>query len=230
MSRMIAIEGPDGSGKSTLLLALAERLGQLGLAYETGRQPGGTVAGEAIRGILLDPKIPLDPISQVYLFMASRTAYLEERVRPAVAQGIMVLCDRLDLSTIFYQTVMMKHNLIERFGRTDAVTKQVMQFHRKVNEISRGSTDGIDVRYIIMDADDMVLDHRRPRAADDRFEAQGAEFQKDMRSFYRQYTGAHANNPNVLTVDSTDPIEALDLDRIIDWIYKEDVCPTKITA
>lgn len=231
MNRMIAIEGPDGSGKSTLMRALIERMDVRGLGVEAGRQPGGTPAGEAIREILLDPSIKLDPISQVYLFMASRTAFLEERVRPALLSGMSVICDRLDLSTIFYQTVMMKHTLIERYGMNTDTAKQVMTFHKKVNEISRESAEDIPLRYIIMDADDEVLNDRRPNSATDRFESQDKGFQKDMRSFYRQYAGANRNNPDVKLINSNDPVDALDLDAIIDWILEEEaVCPIKITA
>lgn len=231
MNRMIAIEGPDGSGKSTLQRQLEARMTERGLPVELGRQPGGTPAGEAIRGILLDPKVELDPISQVYLFMASRTTYLEQRVRPALLEGRTVLCDRLDLSTIFYQTVMMKHTLIERWGIHTDTAKQVMAFHKKVNEISRGSAEDLPMRYIIMDADDEILNNRRPQSATDRFESQGRGFQKDMRSFYRQYAGANRNNPDVRVVNSNTEIGESELDAIIDWIVQEEaVCPTKLTA
>jgi dTMP kinase len=228
---MIAFEGPDGSGKSTIIKQLQTRMEERHLPVMVGRQPGGTPAGEAIREIILDPNVELDAISQVYLLMASRTEFLEQRVRPALLAGETVLCDRLDLSTIFYQTVVMKYKLIDRYGISTDTAKQVMAFHKKVNEISRDSHGDIPLRYIIMDADDQVLNDRRPRSATDRFESQEKGFQKDMRSFYRQYAGANRNNPDVRVVNSNSPIGTPELDALIDWIQNDDVVlPTKITT
>jgi len=231
MNRMIAFEGPDGSGKSTIIKQLQTRMEERHLPVMVGRQPGGTPAGEAIREIILDPNVELDAISQVYLLMASRTEFLEQRVRPALLAGETVLCDRLDLSTIFYQTVVMKYKLIDRYGISTDTAKQVMAFHKKVNEISRESAEDIPLRYIIMDADDEVLNARRPMSATDRFESRDKAFQKDMRSFYRQYAGANRNNPAVRVVDGTRPLTEDALDALIDWVVEaEEVCPTKITT
>lgn len=231
MNRLIAIEGPDGSGKSTLMKNLQARMEERGIDVELGRQPGGTPAGEAIRGILLDPTVELDAISQVYLFMASRTEFLEQRVRPALMAGRSVIVDRLDLSTIFYQTTMMKHTLIERWGVSVETTRQVMAFHKKVQEISRDSAEDLPMRYIVMDADDDVLNERRPQSATDRFESQDKGFQKDMRSFYRQWAGAKRNDPDVRTVNSNSEIGVGELDSIIDWMVEESiVSPIKLMA
>lgn len=231
MNRMIAIEGPDGAGKSTLMQALGSRMEERGLPVELGRQPGGTPAAEAIRELLLNPKVEMTALTQVYLFMASRTEYLESRVRPALLAGRTVICDRLDLSTIFYQTVEMKHSLIERYGISTETAKQVVAFHKKIQEISRNSAEDIPLRYIILDADDEVLNARRPQSATDRFESREKGFQKDMRSFYRQYAQAHANDPDVMSVRGDAPISPEELDDIIDWIIDEEaVCPTKLTA
>jgi thymidylate kinase len=126
---------------------------------------------------------------------------------------------------------MMKQTLIERYGMTVDTAKQVMAFHKKVNEISRESAEDIPLRHIIMDADDAILNERRPKSATDRFESQEKGFQKDMRSFYRQYSGANRNNPDVMLVDSSAPLTDDELDDIVDWIVEEEaVCPTKITA
>lgn len=163
--------------------------------------------------------------------MASRAAFLEQCARPALMEGKTVMSDRLDLSTIFYQTVEMKHKLIERYGLTTDTAKQVMAFHKKVNEINRNSAEDIPLRYVIMDADDAVLNQRRPKSATDRFESRDKGFQKDMRNFYRQYAGANRNNPDVRVVNSNDPIGSVELDSLIDWMVNDAViCPAKITA
>jgi len=225
MQRMIALEGPDGSGKSTLMRGLVARMTERGLPVETGRQPGGTPIGEAVRGLLLDPQIELDPLSQVHLLMASRIAFLEQCVRPALSAGQWVISDRLDLSTIFYQTVMMKHTLIERYGFTADTSKQILAFHKKANEISRAGLEEIPLRYIVLDADDRTLNARRPVSATDRFESQDKGFQRDIRSFYRQYAGANKHNPNVRKVFSDTPLSETDLDALVDWIVEDTVVP-----
>lgn len=231
MSQLVAFEGPDGSGKSSFMIAINDRMNKRGLTTISGRQPGGTPAGEAIRSLLVDPSLEMDPLTQVHLFTASRENFLEQCARPALLEGKTVLCDRFDLSTIFYQTAMMKQDLVERYGITTDTAKQVLTFHKKANEIIRGGAEDISLRYLVMDADDEVLDGRRPHNPSDRFEAMDASFQKDMRGFYRQYAGANRFNRNVRVVNTNHPIGGSELDAIIDWIIDEEVaCPTKITA
>jgi thymidylate kinase len=157
--------------------------------------------------------------------MASRIAFLEQCVRPALSAGQWVISDRLDLSTIFYQTVMMKHTLIERYGFTADTSKQILAFHKKANEISRAGLEEIPLRYIVLDADDRTLNARRPVSATDRFESQDKGFQRDIRSFYRQYAGANKHNPNVRKVFSDTPLSETDLDALVDWIVEDTVVP-----
>ncbi len=102
--RFIVLDGPDGSGKSTQLALLAEHLAGYGAQVHRAHDPGGTVAGDHIRGILLDRhNSHLGPMCEVLLFMASRAQLIEEKVRPALAAGNVVLCDRFVSATVAYQ-------------------------------------------------------------------------------------------------------------------------------
>ena len=101
----ITLEGPDGSGKSSLLSRLAEVLRARGLDVVTTREPGSTPLGERIRSILLDtePKIDHTGRADALLFAAARTQHVDEVIRPAIARGAIVLCDRYADSSMAYQ-------------------------------------------------------------------------------------------------------------------------------
>jgi dTMP kinase len=100
----ITFEGVEGCGKSTQLALLAERLRRAGRSVTTTREPGGTPAAEKIRGILLDAAhAELDPVAEWLLIEAARREHLRAVIRPALASGGFLLCDRFSDSTEAYQ-------------------------------------------------------------------------------------------------------------------------------
>ena len=99
----VVLEGPEGSGKSTLAVALAERMRQAGLDPVVGREPGGTRAAELARSALLDPDHPVGPVAELFFYLAARADLVQTLVRPALAQGRVVLSDRFAMSTEAYQ-------------------------------------------------------------------------------------------------------------------------------
>lgn len=100
----ITFEGLDYCGKTTQLQLLAQRFEQLTLSYIVLREPGGTTIGEKIRSILLDASNSnLTEASELFLFEASRSQLVAEVIKPALAQGTIVLCDRYYDSTTAYQ-------------------------------------------------------------------------------------------------------------------------------
>jgi dTMP kinase len=103
--RLIVFEGPEGAGKSTQLRRLAAWLGAHGCGVVAVREPGGTVVGDEIRRVLLDPASEIAPRTEALLFMASRAQLVEREIRPALASGATVLVDRFFLSTYAYQGV-----------------------------------------------------------------------------------------------------------------------------
>ena len=100
---LIVFEGPEGAGKSTQLRLLADWLGQRGKDVVAVREPGGTIVGDEIRRILLDPESDIVPRSEALLFMASRAQLVEKEIRPSLERGAIVLVDRFFLSTYAYQ-------------------------------------------------------------------------------------------------------------------------------
>ena len=105
MSRglLVVFEGAEGAGKSTQLRMLADWLGSRGRDVVAVREPGGTIVGDEIRRILLDPNSDIVPRSEALLFMASRAQLVEREIRPALENGATVLLDRFFLSTYAYQ-------------------------------------------------------------------------------------------------------------------------------
>lgn len=104
MALFLTFEGLDGSGKSTQVRHLAERLRNARRDVLVLREPGGTPVGEAIRSILLDrANTSLTPAAELLLFSASRSQLVEQVIRPALAAGTMVICDRFVDSTTAYQ-------------------------------------------------------------------------------------------------------------------------------
>ena len=118
--KFIVLDGPDGSGKSTQITMLAEWLSDQGAEVVTVCDPGGTKVGEKIRSVLLDRETgSVSPMCEVLLFMASRAQLIEERVRPAMEAGKVVLCDRFISATIAYQgAVGIDHETIIKLGDT----------------------------------------------------------------------------------------------------------------
>jgi dTMP kinase len=99
----VAIEGPEGAGKSTLAAALGARLTAAGHEVVAVREPGGTPVAEAARAAFLDPALDAAPLAEVFLLLAARADLVAKVIRPALARGAVVLCDRYDLSTEAYQ-------------------------------------------------------------------------------------------------------------------------------
>ncbi len=95
----ITFEGIEGSGKTTQLRLLAERIPNVLVTKE----PGGTPTADRIRAILLDTKATMDPVAELFLFAASRRQNVMEVIRPALAAGRAVLCDRFTDATLAYQ-------------------------------------------------------------------------------------------------------------------------------
>jgi dTMP kinase len=100
----ISLEGPEGSGKTTQLPGLADFLRGKGYDLITTREPGGTGIGDQIRKVLFDlDNKTMNPRTEILLFQSSRAQLVEEVIRPALAAGKLVLCDRYADSTLAYQ-------------------------------------------------------------------------------------------------------------------------------
>jgi dTMP kinase len=104
MSFFITFEGIEGSGKSTQIQALKQRLELRGCQVLATREPGGCPIADAIRAILLDPANQLLVArAELLLYAAARAQHVEQVIRPALAAGSIVLCDRFADATTAYQ-------------------------------------------------------------------------------------------------------------------------------
>jgi dTMP kinase len=98
----VTFEGPEGAGKSSAIRGVAASLESQGKAVVVTREPGSGAVGAAIRALLLDGD-HLDPTCELFLFLADRAQHVAEVIRPALAGGKVVLCDRHADSTVVYQ-------------------------------------------------------------------------------------------------------------------------------
>ena len=100
----ITFEGGDGTGKTTHIKRLAQTLKDYGTEVVCVREPGGTKIGEAVRDILLDPQnAQMSSECELLLYEAARAQIVSEVIKPALARGAVVLCDRFADSTLAYQ-------------------------------------------------------------------------------------------------------------------------------
>ncbi|MCP8941114.1 dTMP kinase [Alsobacter sp. SYSU M60028] len=102
--RFVTLEGGEGAGKSTQIRRLAARLAERGVAVVATREPGGSPRAEEIRAVILSGSARrLGPLAEALLFAAARADHLDVTIRPALARGAWVVCDRFFDSTRAYQ-------------------------------------------------------------------------------------------------------------------------------
>jgi dTMP kinase len=104
--RFITLEGGDGAGKTTLARSLAQALQAKGRDVVVTREPGGSPGADEIRKLIVEgPPDRWSSLSEALLFSAARNDHLERTIRPALARGAWVICDRYLDSTIAYQVI-----------------------------------------------------------------------------------------------------------------------------
>lgn len=190
---LITFEGIDGSGKSTQARLLDEHLQEEGYDTLLVREPGGTDLSERVRSILLDLSLNVQPFAELLLFSAARAQLVDERIRPALAAGRIVLCDRFYDSTTAYQGA----------GRDVADTDWLQAFHRRV------TGELIPDRTYLVEVDPETAQARREEDAreDDRMEAAGADFYKQVARAYAALAEEHPDR--FVRLDGTRSIEGL---------------------
>jgi len=184
----ITFEGSEGSGKSTQIRRLADRLLALGREVITLREPGGTPIGEQIRNLLQydGAAVAMTPEAELLLFAASRAQLVREVIRPALARGGIVLCDRFLDSTTVYQ------------GVARALDESRVA---AINDFAVGGT--LPDLTLLLDLD--AAEGRR-RASErkgpaDRMEQEGADFYESVRRGYLKL--AHAKPQRLAVVDAS---------------------------
>ncbi len=155
----ISFEGIDGSGKTTQLQILATYLESIGYEVMLLREPGGVPLSESVRDLLLNSSEEINPITELLLFEASRSHLVHSLIKPAIAQGKIILCDRFLDSTTAYQG----------YGR--GIDLDI------INTFNSIATLGImpDLTFYL-DVDFATAENRSDRKIYDRIESAGKEF------------------------------------------------------
>ena len=102
--KFLVFEGLDGSGKSSLMMALERELQERKISFYRTREPGGTPLGDEIRNMILRKEGPAPmPRAELLLYEASRAQHVDQVIRPKLASGTWVLCDRFAASSVAFQ-------------------------------------------------------------------------------------------------------------------------------
>lgn len=192
----ITFEGVEGSGKTTQAKALAEWFEQKGIPYVLVRDPGTTVIGEKIRGILLNPDSSIHPKCEAILFLAARSQLVYEKILPALQEKKIVISDRFFDSTYAYQIYARK------------------QPERLLTIFNRYASAGLkpDLTFLV-DID--IADGQARGKCTDRMEKQCFSYHRDVRAAYLKL--ARKAKKRIKILDGTKSVDVL-RQEVIDYV------------
>jgi dTMP kinase len=188
--QFITFEGGEGSGKSTQIRILADRLGAERLRVIVTREPGGSTGAEIMRHLVLSGMGKLlGPDAEALLFTAARDDHVHTVIKPALEQGVWVLCDRFSDSTRVYQG---------RLGQVDP---------RILNALERVTIGDLkpDLTLVLDLPVEIGLQRaaaRRGAGAADRFEAEEVNFHQKLRDAYRRLAQDEAQRCVLIDADA----------------------------
>lgn len=186
----ITMEGPDGSGKTTQIDLLKEYLENKGYDIVIAREPGSTVIGEAIREIILNKEYQeMSHMTELLLYASSRAQLVNQIIRPALAEGKAVICDRFVESSAVYQGI----------GRGLGVETVY-----EVNSYALGDVSPKLTIFMDLDAQEGI-ERKKNQAELDRMEMEDLSFHKRVVEGYRQLAQLYPER--IFLVDATLPIE-----------------------
>lgn len=185
----ITLEGPEGAGKSTNREYLAQRLIERGIEVQLTREPGGTPLAERIRELLLAPSDETMAVdTELLLMFAARAQHIAEVIRPALARGAVVLCDRFTDATYAYQG-----------GGRGLPMERIAQLERFVQGDLRP-----DLTLVFDLPVEIGLSRAAARGRLDRFEQEGRAFFEAVRSTYLARANADPGRYHIL--DAAQPL------------------------
>nr|WP_240544622.1 dTMP kinase [Exiguobacterium algae] len=191
----ITVEGPDGSGKTTQLNLLVEALNSKGYEVVVTREPGGTTVGNSIREVLLSPEHhEMTPRVEMMLYAASRAQNVDQIIRPALARGAVVLCDRFVDASIAYQGYGLQYDMDQ------------------IESLNEWATSGItpDVTFLFDLTPQRAQERMKDRGQLDRIESRDQAFHQ------RVYEGFHA-----LLNKYPERMILIDADQSVECIHDE---------
>ncbi len=183
--RLITIEGLDGAGKSTLAGGLRDLYDRAGIAVELMREPGGVRLSESIRGLVMDPATRIEARAEALLYAAARAQLVEERLRPALERGVVVLLDRFVDSSLAYQGA----------GRELGI--------ERIRALNSFATSGLvpDRTLLLRIAPAQARARKDPRAGRDRLELEDERFFVAVERAYDEL--ARAEPMRIRVIDAT---------------------------
>ncbi len=187
----IVMEGPDGSGKTTQINLLKEYLEEEGYECLITREPGGTVIGEEVRQLILNPEYKeMSSVTEMLLYAASRAQLMHEVIGPALEAGKIVISDRFVDSSIVYQGI--ARNL--GISTVSAVNAPGIGIYRP---------DGI---FFIDLSEAEGLRRKKEQKKLDRMEQEGIDFHHMVSEGYRKVL---SGRPEVIKIDGGRSIETI---------------------
>ena len=189
---LIVFEGPDGSGKTTVLEKVYKKLLQDGYDIYKFREPGGTEISEKIREIILDnDNIEMSSRCEALLYAASRAQLVEEKLRPLLEKGSIILCDRFVMSSMLYQGI----------GRGLGVdeVKNINDF--AIGEIRADLTLFLNIDY------KTAIDRKRRNFASDRLENEDDIFHKKTYDGYVDLSKKFKDE--IISIDANKDVETV---------------------
>ena len=187
----IVMEGPDGSGKTTQINLLKEYLEEAGYECLITREPGGTVIGEEIRQLILNPEHKeMSPVTEMLLYAASRAQLVHEVIGPALEEGKIVISDRFVDSSIVYQGIARKLGI----STVSAVNAPGIGIYR---------TDGF---FFIDLSEAEGLRRKKEQKNLDRMEQEGIDFHHMVSEGYRKVL---SGRPEVMKIDGGRSIDTI---------------------
>ena len=187
----IVMEGPDGSGKTTQINLLKEYLEEAGYECLITREPGGTVIGEEIRQLILNPEHKeMSPVTEMLLYAASSAQLVHEVIGPALEEGKIVISDRFVDSSIVYQGIARKLGI----STVSAVNAPGIGIYRP---------DGI---FFIDLSEAEGLRRKKEQKNLDRMEQEGIDFHHMVSEGYRKVL---SGRPEVMKIDGGRSIDTI---------------------
>lgn len=184
--KFITLEGGEGAGKSTQAALLGARLSALGVPNIVTREPGGSILAEVLRRDIIENQ--WSPLSEVFLFLAARNEHLKQTIRPALAAGTWVICDRFADSSLAYQG----------YGRDPTLLSYIDNLNKDVIKSTQPNLT------IVLDVDPKVvlLDRKLKGTEVNRFEMESWEFHERVRAGFLEI--ARMNRKRCVVLDAHD--------------------------